>query len=67
MNNLPKYREIMEEVGRRTGRTVKPCWIAEVKNEIGFQTRPAWNRGMGKGSPPCPADLKAEIKRCFEV
>ena len=67
MKETPTYRQVIAEVQRRTGRTVKTCWIAEVKNEMGLPTRPAWNRGRGQGSPPCPVDLKPEIRLCFEL
>ena len=64
---VPSYKQVIECVRRETGRTVKTCWIAEVKRELGLPTREAWNRGKGKGSPPCPADLKQEIERCLNT
>ena len=64
---MPTYREIIECVRRRTGRTVKTCWIAEVKRELGLTTRVAWNRGQGRGAPPCPAVYKEEIRRRLEI
>ena len=59
------YREIQERVRRRTGQTVKTCWIAEVKRELALTTRTAWNSGRGKGAPPCPPHLKEAIRRCL--
>ena len=59
------YREIQEHVKRWTGRTVKTCWIAEVKRELGLTTRKAWNSGHGIGAPACPPDLKVAIRRCL--
>ena len=64
---MPTYREIIECVRRRTGRTVKTCWIAEVKRELGLTTRVAWNRGQGRGAPACPAVYKEKIRRCLEI
>ena len=59
------YRQITECVRSKTGRTVKTCWIAEVKREMGLTTRRAWNSGLGVGAPGCPSDLKQAIGRCI--
>ena len=61
---MPTYKQITECVRRQTGRTVKTCWIAEVKREMGLTTRRAWNQGQGRGAPPCPARYKDAIRRC---
>ena len=62
---MPTYKEIAACVRRRTGRTVKTCWIAEVKREMGLTTRTAWNRGQGAGAPPCPPQYKEAIRNCL--
>lgn len=62
---MPTYKQIAECVRRRTGRTVKTCWIAEVKRELGLTARPAWNRGLGAGAPPCPSRYKETIRHCL--
>ena len=36
------YRQVAECVRRRTGRTVRTCWIAEVKRELGMTNREAY-------------------------
>ena len=36
---MPTYKQIMEDVWRRTGRSVSTCHIAEVKRELGLTTR----------------------------
>ena len=61
------YKEIIECVKGldHRGRTVKTCWIAEVKRKLGLTKRVAWNRGRGKGSQRCPEDLRQLILRCF--
>ena len=59
------YKQIMECVRRRTGRTVKTCWIAEVKRELGLTARVAWNRGQGTGTPPSPPRYKEAIRHCL--
>ena len=62
---MPTYQQIVECVRRRTGRTVRTCWVAEVKRELALTTRVAWNRGHGRGAPPCPEDYKEAIRHCL--
>ena len=64
--NMATYKQIVECVKRCTGRTVKTCWIAEVKRELGLTTKAAWNRGQGAGAAPCPARYKEAIRHCIE-
>ena len=61
------YKEIIEcvKVLDHRGRTVKTCWIAEVKHKLGLTTRVAWNRRKAKGSRRCPEDLRKLILRCL--
>ena len=63
---MATYVQIMECVRRKTGRTVKTCWIAEVKREMGLTSRKAWNAGMGYGAPPCPPHYKDVIRACIK-
>ena len=62
---MPTYQQIAECVRYRTGRTVRTCWIAEVKRELGLTTQVAWNRGQGRGTPPCPHLYKEAIRHCL--
>ena len=62
---IPTYRQIIECVQGRTCRTIKTCWIADVKRELGLTTRTAWNHGRGKGAPPCPERYKEAIRSCL--
>ena len=59
------YRQIVECVRSRTGRTVRTCWIAEVKRELGLTKRVAWNRGQGRRASPCPEHYKEAIRYCL--
>ena len=65
--DMATYKQIVECVKRLTGRTVKTCWVAEVKRELGLTTKAAWNRGQGAGAPPCPARYKEAIRQCIEA
>ncbi|RPG31125.1 MAG: hypothetical protein CBB72_012580 [Muricauda sp. TMED12] len=49
------YREIQERAKKELGRTVKTCWIADVKRELGMTSRIAYNRkSSSKVVYPCP-------------
>ena len=63
---MPTYAQIVDCVRLKTGRTVKTCWIAEVKREMGLTSRKAWNTGMGDGAPPCPLRYKDAIRACIQ-
>ena len=52
---------VAEEMGLRPD-SVKTCWIAEVKREMGLTGWRAHNSGQGKGAPPCPAKYRGPIK-----
>jgi hypothetical protein len=38
------YKQIQEEYRRLYGKTIKSCWIADVKRELGLPIRMAYNR-----------------------
>ena len=38
------YKEIQEEYRNIYHKTIKSCWIADVKGEMGFEMREAYNR-----------------------
>jgi hypothetical protein len=41
--------------------TVKTCWIADVKNSLGFPMRKAWNRQREDRTNPCPEHMRPLI------
>lgn len=60
---MATYKEIQEEVRRRYGRSVKPCWIAHVKEINGLEPRMAPNRiNPGERRNPCPDDIRPLIE-----
>ena len=64
-----KYKQIQNRVARELGvqpSSVKTCWIAEVKRELGLTQRRASNAGQGQGAPPCPPRYRRAIERCIE-
>ena len=64
---LRTYDQIIapRSVRRLDGRTVKTCWIAEVKRELGLTRGHASTWGKGKGEPPCPPWAREAIVRCL--
>jgi hypothetical protein len=60
------YKEIQKTVGRALSvrpSSVKTCWIADVKREMGLTRGVAPNTGRGIGAPPCPEKYRREIKK----
>lgn len=43
------YLEVQLEYKRLYNKTIKTCWIADVKRELGLITRIAYNRSDSKG------------------
>ena len=49
------YKEIQKKAKEDLGKSVKSCWIADVKRELGTTTRVAYNRAsIPKVKYPCP-------------
>ena len=60
---MATYREIQEDVKRLHGGTVKPCWIAHVKELNGLPLRVAPNRrSKAKRMDPCPPTIRPIIE-----
>ena len=48
---------------KRHGKTVKTCWIADVKRKHGKTTHQAHNRSSSKPKYPCPADVYPNLEK----
>ena len=62
----PTYKQIQQHVSQELGvapSSVKTCWIAEVKRELGLSSHRAPNAGQGRGAPPCPPRYRDAIRR----
>lgn len=60
------YKDVQREAAKVLSvrpNSVKTCWIAEVKRELGITRGAARNSGQGKGAPPCPPKYKEVIRR----
>lgn len=63
---MATYKEIQDYVKRKFGYTIKPCWIAHVKELCGIPVRKAHNRiYTNKRMNPCPPDKIDSIKSAF--
>lgn len=59
---LPTVVAIQIAVREMYGFQPKPCWIADVKEQLGYSVRPAWNRQGAERLIPCPAKKIAPIR-----
>ena len=63
---MKTYTEIQHLVARILGvrpSSVKTCWVAEVKRELGLTRGSAPNTGRGQRAPACPPKYKEAIWR----
>jgi hypothetical protein len=58
---MATYAEIQKLVKQRHGITVKTCWIADVKEQLGMPMRKAPNRQGQIRIHPCPPEKRAAI------
>lgn len=60
---MATYRQIQDDVRARYGRSVKTCWIADVKASHGLADRTAANRiNPHERQHPCPEDARPLIE-----
>jgi len=60
---MATYRQIQDDVRAVTGRSVKTCWIAHVKELNGLPRRDAPNRQSPTSRvEPCPPEMRALIE-----
>lgn len=57
---VPTYRTVQDAVRRDYGFLPKTCWIADVKERMGFPMREAPNRHGADRTYPCP-ESKREV------
>lgn len=60
------YKNIILEVRRRFGLSVKTCWIAHVKELNGLPVRRSWNRD-GARKHPCPSRCRKPIETVLNL
>ncbi|MBI9010948.1 MAG: hypothetical protein JEZ08_01860 [Clostridiales bacterium] len=64
---LPKYKMIQDSIKDKIDKTVKTCWIADVKEQLGLPIRIANNRiDVDKRTNPCPREYKEFIVKEYK-
>jgi len=58
---MATYREIQEFVKAKHGFSVKSCWIAHVKSDLGFPMRTSPRRRGPERMVPCPPEKRDVI------
>ena len=54
------YKQIIEVYKQHYNQTIKSCWIADVKRQMGLEVRRAYNRAGDLIINKCPPD-KAQL------
>jgi hypothetical protein len=63
---MATYKQITEYVKAKYNYTPKPCWIADVKEQMGFHVPYAHNRKDKKARKhPCPKNKIEDIKEAI--
>lgn len=61
------YKKIQTYIKEKYGRSVKTCWIADMKERSNLPVRKAPNRiDPNKRTNPCPANCVEMIKDAFK-
>lgn len=58
---MATYRDIQNYIKEKYNFSVKTCWIADIKGQLGIITRKAFNRKGGQRLHPCPPNKKSYI------
>ena len=64
---MATYRTTQRMVKEQSGFVPKTCWIADVKEQLGFPVRRAHNRVTHDRSNPCPPERRAAIGRAIKA
>ncbi len=60
-DEIMTYKEIQNRYKREFNKTIKSCWIADVKRQLGLPIRTSYNRiSLNAVKYPCPNE---EIKQ----
>ena len=62
-NSMATYKQIQEDIKETTGKSVKSCWIAHVKELNGLPLKEASNRkSQDERVYPCPDEYRDIIE-----
>ena len=60
------YTQAQLHYKKRYGKTVKTCWIADIKRKHGETNHKAYNRIGNKPKYPCPDDVFDNLERILK-
>ena len=60
------YHQAQKIYKKRYRKTVKTCWIADIKSKHGKTTRKAPNRISKKPKYPCPDDVHPKLEKILK-
>ncbi len=60
------YAQAQKLYKERTGKTVKTCYIADIKRKHGTTKHKAWNRIGNKPKYPCPSDVFPKLEKILK-
>ncbi|MDR1985724.1 MAG: hypothetical protein LBP88_01975 [Treponema sp.] len=63
----PTYNAIIEWIKTNKGYTAQPCWIAHIKEQMGYSMKKAHNRKGPGRVKPCPAAKAADIEEAINT
>ena len=61
-NKIMTYKDIQNKYRSQYGTTIKTCWIADVKRQMGFNVRDAANKQGEDIKNKCPTERIDKIK-----
>jgi len=63
---MATYKEVIDYIQDKYGQSIKTCWIADVKRQLGLPVRMAYNRiDVKKPKYPCPQSKRDLIIGAF--
>lgn len=63
----PTYKAVIAWVKKNKGYSVKTCWIADIKKQMGYDVKPAPNRKGEDRVEPCPrSKVNEDIQEALE-
>lgn len=60
------YEKAQRIYKKRHGKTVKSCWIADIKRKHGMTKHQSWNRIGPKPKYPCPDDVFPKLEKILK-
>ena len=66
LKSLVTYDKAQIIYKKRYGKTVKTCWIADIKRQHGKTKHKSWNRISAKPKYPCPDHVFSNLEKILK-